>query len=120
MDAKLKKTPLHNIYDWPYRAQQANWCVSTLAKSCGVSVRTLERYFLHTFNQSPKNWLTAHRQKRAAELLHDHTTVKETASLIGYTHPSTFTREFKKQTGQCPSILTKLSTQTCSKARNVA
>jgi transcriptional regulator GlxA family with amidase domain len=38
-------TCLHCIQNWLELAQQANWSAATLAKMCGVPVRTLERYF---------------------------------------------------------------------------
>jgi transcriptional regulator GlxA family with amidase domain len=50
-------TRLNHIQNWPELAQQADWSASVLAKKCGVSVRTLERYFLKTMCKTPKNWL---------------------------------------------------------------
>jgi AraC-like DNA-binding protein len=111
---------LNTEQNWLKLAQQVNWSVAGMAKLCGVSVRMLERHFHQTFAQSPKAWLMAQRQKQAKELLRDHTTVKETASLIGYANASTFAREFKKQTGQCPSVLVKPPAQSGTAKRNVA
>jgi AraC-like DNA-binding protein len=93
---------LNNEQDWRELARQANWSVSKLAACCGVSERTLRRYFLETLGHAPKAWLSAQRQKQAVELLRDGTSVKETAAQLGYQHTGTFSREFKKQCGRCP------------------
>jgi AraC-like DNA-binding protein len=94
---------LNHIQNWPELASQTNWSASALAKKCGVSVRTLERHFLEQMGKSPKGWLAEQRQIQAAELLHDGSTVKETAASLGYKHPSHLTNEFKKHWGHCPS-----------------
>jgi AraC-like DNA-binding protein len=97
MNTKLKYTQ-----NWVEVAREANWS----AKRCNVSVRTLERYFLKQKGKTPKAWLAETRRQLAVELLRKGTSVKETASLAGYRHASTFAREFKKSTGQCPNALT--------------
>lgn len=94
---------LHKIQNWPERAQTANWCASTLAKDCGVSLRTLERYFLKGMCKSPKKWLAEQRQQRASALIQAGSTVKETAAQLDYKHPSHLTNAFKKQCGCCPT-----------------
>ena len=91
--------------DWLPLAEQAKWSVSKLAKLTRVSTRTLERHFLRTIDKTPKVWLTEQRQKQALKLLCDGTSVKAAASVLGYRHASTFTREFKKLSGTCPKAL---------------
>ena len=113
-------TKLKQIQDWTPLARQAEWTVSKLAKLCGVSVRTLERHFLKSFGQSPEAWMTKQKHKQAAELLHDQSSVKETASLVGYAHATTFAREFKKQTGLCPHVLAKPPVKPGQEPRSVA
>jgi AraC family transcriptional regulator, exoenzyme S synthesis regulatory protein ExsA len=98
---------LQQIDNWSKLGQQSGFSVSRLARLCNVSIRTLERHFLEYFGKSPKSWLAEQRNKQAAGLLHDNTSVKEVASLVGYRHASTFTREFKKYSGQCPIDLAK-------------
>ena len=95
-------THLHHIQNWPGLARQAKWSASALAAKCGVSVRTLERHFLKQMGKPPKLWLAEQRQLMAIELLRNGSTVKEAAGHAGYGHASTFSREFKKNWGNCP------------------
>ncbi len=107
---------LDRIQNWLDLAQKANWSVTTLAKRSGVSVRTLERHFLEAFGKSPKAWMTTRRLKQAVEFL-GRAPVKEVAFLVGYAHPSTFSREFKRHASQCPHDLAKPPAQTSSVRR---
>lgn len=93
---------LNRILNWPELAQQSVWNVADLAQRCSVSVRRLEQHFLETFGQSPKAWMNTQRQKQAVKFLSGGASVKETAISVGYAHASTFSREFKKCTGQWP------------------
>jgi AraC family transcriptional regulator, transcriptional activator FtrA len=94
---------LNQFQNWLERAQQTGWSVSGLAKSCGVSVRTLHRHFLATKGKTTKAWLAAKRLRIAIELLDDGISIKETAWCLGYKKPNNFTREFKRQFSRCPS-----------------
>jgi len=102
-------TKLNTIQNWPERANHANWSVSGLSKLCGVSRRTLERYFLKHIGKSPKAWLAEQRQQQAIELLQEGNTVKETANCLQYKHPSHLTNGFKKYWGHCPTERSRVS-----------
>ncbi len=97
-------TRLRHIQNWPQLAQQSNWSASLLAKQCGVSVRTLHRYFLRETGKNTKTWLAEQRLRQGFELLCNGTSVKETASCLGYKQPANFTREYKHHWGFCPSL----------------
>jgi AraC-like DNA-binding protein len=97
---------LHYIQNWPELASEAGWCANTLAKNCGVSLRTLERFFLKEMGKCPKAWLSEQRQQRAVRQLQDGSSVKETAGNLDYKHPSHLTNSFKKQCGHCPTNAT--------------
>jgi transcriptional regulator GlxA family with amidase domain len=84
-------------------AQQADWSAATLAKRCGVSLRTLERYFLKEMGKCPQTWLCEERQRRAIELLRDGCNVKKAATILGYKHATHFSREFKKHWRHAPT-----------------
>jgi AraC-like DNA-binding protein len=94
---------ISHIQNWPELAQQAKWSASALAKQCGISLRTLERFFLTKMDKRPKVWLSEERQRLAVELLQRGYTVKETAGFLNYRHPSHFTNGFKKRSGYCPT-----------------
>ena len=96
---------LNYVKNWSELAKQVKWSTSTLAKQCGVSVRTLERYFLKEIGKCPKSWLAEQRQHQALELLHEGSTVKEVANQLGFKNQHHFSREFKKKSGYPPSHL---------------
>lgn len=98
MNARLAK-----IQDWPELARQVNWSVAKMAKQCGVSVRTLHRHFLDYMGKSTKAWLAEQRQHNAIELLCDGSSIKETATCLGYKQQGSLTRIYKKHFGICPS-----------------
>ena len=60
---------------------------------------------MRTLGQTPQVWLTKQRHQLAIELLRKGSPVKETAALVAYRHATTFSREFKKCTGQCPRAM---------------
>jgi AraC-like DNA-binding protein len=96
-------TKLNHIHNWLELAKQARWSASVLAKLCGVSVRTLERYFLRERNIHPKGWLLEQRHQQASKLLQDGLSVKEAAERLDYKHPSHLTNGLKKHCGYCPT-----------------
>jgi AraC-like DNA-binding protein len=106
------------IKDWQPLVRQAGWSVSELAKVCGVSVRSLERYFMQTRAQTPEAWLAELRWRQAMELLREGALIKEAASELGYQHGSTFSREFKKRFGRCPTALAKQAVESSPRANN--
>jgi transcriptional regulator GlxA family with amidase domain len=98
----MRSCRLARIQNWPQRAHDAKYSVRALAKACGVSVRTLERFFLPAFSEPPRGWLKRLRMRRAVELLRDGSNVSETAFCLGHEDPSHFSREFKKGYGYAP------------------
>jgi AraC-like DNA-binding protein len=80
----------------------ADWAATGGGEDCAVSVRTLERFSLPAFGDTPRRWLRVLRMQRAVELLRDGSNVSETAFCLGYEDPSHFSREFKKGYGFAP------------------
>jgi AraC-like DNA-binding protein len=74
-----------------------------------MSVRTMERYFAENARLTLRDWLIHERHRQAFELLRSGVSVKETASRMGYNHPTNFTRSFRKQWGICPQRVVLLS-----------
>jgi len=93
---------LDEVQNWSELAKEAKWSVVILAKYCGVSARTLERYFLKSIGITPKTWLNEERQVTAIKLRYAGNSVKETAYYLGYRQTSTFSREFTKFWGFPP------------------
>lgn len=102
---------LNQIENWPELARRAKWSVIQLATLCSVSIRTLERHFQDTQQQTPEQWLAEQRWRQALALLCEGVQVKSTASELGWRQASTFSREFKKRFGRSPVDFTK---QPCS------
>jgi AraC-like DNA-binding protein len=96
-------TKLYHITNWLELARQVNWNVKALARVCGISVSTLERYFVTSHGKSPKKWLAEQRYIQALDLLHNGASVKEAAAILGFKHPSHLTNAFKKHKGLSPT-----------------
>ena len=96
-------TRLRRVQNWLEMARQAKWSAAMMAKNCGVSLRTLERYFLKEMGMLPKAWLSEQRQQLANELIQAGSSIKETAARLDYKHPSHLTNGFKKRWGCCPT-----------------
>ena len=111
---------LNHIENWTELVNEANWSASALAKKCGVSARTLERFFLKKMGKSPKAWLAEQRLHRAVELLRDGSSVKEVANLTGFLHASTFSREFKKHLNCCPTQFLTFKSAQLKRAKNAS
>ena len=102
----MKNSRLKYIENWSELAREAKWSASAMAKKCGVSVRTLHRHWLKQTGKNTKAWLAEQRQRNALELLSKGCSVKETSACLAYMQPNNFSRQFKKQTGICPSMTT--------------
>jgi len=85
---------LPQIQDWLERARGAKWCATTMAKNCGVSLRTLERHFLKEMKKCPKAWLAEQRQQRALELIQSGCSVKDAALSLDYKHSTHLSRDY--------------------------
>jgi AraC-like DNA-binding protein len=97
---------LRYIQNWPELALEANWRAATLAKQQGVSLRTLERYFLKQKGKSPKAWLLEQRRQKADKLLQAGLSVKEAAARLDYKHSTHLSRDYKEHLGCCPTSKT--------------
>ena len=100
--AGMNNCRLERIQDWPQRAHDAKFSVKALAKSCGVSVRALERFFVAVFGCKPRQWLKTLRMQKAIKLRREGSNVNETADHLGYHDRSHFSREFKSTYGLAP------------------
>jgi AraC-like DNA-binding protein len=93
---------LTRITDMPDRAAASGWCINELAKSCGVSVPTFERFFHEEKRQCPRDWILEERMRRARTALMDGYNVQETTGRVGYKNQHHFSLVFKKFHSYCP------------------
>jgi AraC family carnitine catabolism transcriptional activator len=87
---------MENNLDFPLPAK-------VLARQLGISVRSLERYCLRQFNQTPTRLYLRIRLQAARNLLfYEEREIKDIATACGFSYPSVFTRTFTAQFGQSP------------------
>jgi AraC-like DNA-binding protein len=91
--------------NWEKLAKEAQYKPSSLARACGVSLRTLQRHFSDKYSLTISSWLTSVRLREAYERIMAGARVKEVAFDLGYKQLSHFSREFKRFHGIAPSYL---------------
>jgi AraC-like DNA-binding protein len=96
---------LDSAASWEKLAKSAQFRPNALAELCGVSMRTLQRYFRAHYDQTVSDWLRNLRLNEALSSLKQCDSVKEVAFDLGYKQPSHFTRDFKKKFGVPPRAL---------------
>ena len=78
--------------------------VETLCRRTYISRSSLQRYFKHNFDTSPKQYILMLRMKRAMELLsQSDRTIAEIAADCGFGDAKYFSRIFKQTYGSSPS-----------------
>lgn len=78
--------------------------IEEVARSCGQSLRQLQRRFQTAFGISPQEFLLKTRVLAAARLLEETSlTTTEIALQCGFVEASSFTQHFRKRTGIVPS-----------------
>lgn len=77
--------------------------IATLARSCGASLRTLERTFLAETGLAAGEWRRRVRLFHALRLLEGDAAVTEVAFAVGYGSVSAFSQAFARQFGHSPS-----------------
>lgn len=88
----------------------ADWDAARLARLANYSTEHLRRLCLRELGRSPMQHLTYMRMQRAAELLTDTDHKLEViAESVGYSSALTFSKTFKRWTGNPPSEFRKLS-----------
>lgn len=81
-----------------------------IAKSCGQSLRQLQRRFQRTFGIAPQEFLLRTRVLEATKLLEQTSfSVGEIAVRCGFVDQSSFSQHFRKRTGVSPSAYQKQS-----------
>lgn len=88
-----------------------NWTVETLARSVGMGRSNFSAQFSRCYGQSPMEFVTASRMKRAAELLRGgNMPIQEISEAVGYGCEPAFHRRFSKHFGVTPGAMRAAST----------
>lgn len=87
------------ITDDPGRA----WTLDTLAGIAAMSRSTLAERFRAAFGDTPANFVTDVRMRRAQTLLDAGHSVSETSRALGYASDEGFSRAFRRHVGVVPS-----------------
>ncbi|WP_104401641.1 GlxA family transcriptional regulator [Vibrio penaeicida] len=78
--------------------------VSSIAKHCHMSERSLLRRFKSATGYTPKQYIIQLRIERAKQLIElEHITIEAVGASVGYLDVSNFTKLFKKTTGITPA-----------------
>lgn len=81
--------------------------ISILAKLVGTNETYLKQHFKKVFGCTVCSYCRTARMEKAKLLLQEGTTASETAMLVGYEHPTHFTRAFKKYFAISPGKIKK-------------
>lgn len=102
-DPKISKA-LKLMQDSP----QINWTLESLASEIGMSRSVFFNQFKKLLRETPLNYLTNWRIKRASTLLlTDNSNIAEIAANVGYQSEAAFNRIFKSKTGYTPAAYRK-------------
>jgi AraC-like DNA-binding protein len=78
------------------------WTLTTMARTTGMSRSSFAATFKATVGQPPADYLTDWRLTVAQDQLRRGVSVAATATALGYTNPSAFSRVFSQRLGQPP------------------
>jgi len=87
------------------------WTVATLARSLGVTRKTLSRDFRERFGIGPVDYLHAARVATALASIREPWKIEAIACLVGYRSKKDFYREFRRWTGLTPAAARMLSSE---------
>lgn len=85
--------------------------IEQIARSCGQSLRQLQRRFQSAFGITPQEFLLKTRVLAAVRLLEETSlTAGEIARNCGFVDASSFTQHFRKRTGESPAAYRRMRT----------
>jgi AraC-like DNA-binding protein len=90
---------------WQSVAIAANFKPAAIAERCGLSLRTIQRYFKKHYGVTLSHWLRNYRLQLAYERLTKGESIKSVAYSLGYKQLSHFSRDFKATYGCAPRFL---------------
>lgn len=85
--------------------------IEEVARSCGQSLRQLQRRFQSAFGITPQEFLIKTRVLAAVRLLEETTlSASQIAAQCGFVDASSFTQHFRKRTGESPAAYRRMRT----------
>jgi AraC-like DNA-binding protein len=93
---------LKEVREYLERRKTERVSVAAIARALGISSRHLRRLFRRLTGQSPQEWVTSQKAKRAKELLQEGHSPKETASATGFSDTRHLRRVFRTCYGVAP------------------
>jgi AraC-like DNA-binding protein len=93
--------------DWERSAADCKYNLALMAKTQGLSVRTLRRRFRETFGLPPKIWIDRLRAKAVIKHILRGDLVKTAAANNGFKQRSHLSKFLKRLTGKAPSFIQK-------------
>jgi transcriptional regulator GlxA family with amidase domain len=95
---------LSKITDWEARGRKAMWRVKGLANECGVSARSLQRFWKKEKKVRLAKWLEDERFAYACMLLRfTNASIEEVSKLVAYMRIGSFSHAFRVRYGRAPS-----------------
>ncbi|MCP1470327.1 AraC-like DNA-binding protein [Sphingobium sp. OAS761] len=109
LDQQVHASPGGRLAAWQYRRIRERLAQTgpvpsavELAALCGISVRHLNRQFLALTGSTVGDYVTNFWIERAKEMLAGDVPVKNIAFVLGFSHPNSFARAFRRATGVPP------------------
>ena len=104
IEPSLPKSPINDLTKLITLKHGANISVSELAQSVHLSTKQFTRLFIQANDTTPHQFIIATRTNHAKYLLEESTlSLKAIAQILAYSDPFTFSKQFKKVTGQSPT-----------------
>jgi transcriptional regulator GlxA family with amidase domain len=101
---RLRTSLYHEANEIVNREYAADLSLDTIARRVASSRRQLQRAYAEIGNTTFRDYLTAVRMRRAAEMLGTRAlTVREVAHRVGYRQPAQFAKAFRRHHGVAPS-----------------
>jgi AraC-like DNA-binding protein len=118
MELTDTKKDFHDFMSYDNRVQRAKLIIESepfkryssdeLASNIGLSPKQLTRLFKQHYLMTPKEYEIYVRMKYATHLLYENKySIPTIASMLGYTDPFAFSKQYKKKTGNSPSVINK-------------
>jgi len=95
-----------------HRTPEHRWTVAAMAASVAMSRSSFSKRFTDLVGEPPMQYVTQWRMQLAVNLLRDDgLTVAQTAQQLGYTTEASFSRAFKRATGNPPGTTRRTGTK---------